>query len=977
MSLLRRLILLVLLAIGPILAVEITNQIALRNDREAAIHDEAQRLAALVDDEHVRLIDGIRQLLSTWAESSALRARDLARCQNTAERLRTSYPAYLGITATDPAGVIRCATMPLALGVATGDRLHVRRARETGGFAVGEFIVRRDTQKPALSFALPYRDQAGVPAGVVTALLDLGWLEAYLARKPLPAGAAITLADRHGIVLARVPEIPGAVGKRLPERYLPLLDRAERGSIELVGLDGAVRVQGYVPLAVGTSGLFIMAGLDRAAALAPITRALLQSLGVLGVTALLTVSTVCWGAHRYLRAPARALVAATERWRAGDYAVRANLRDGGAELVALGRAFDAMADSLQVHEREHEEAHAAARKVAEVFGCMTDSVFEVDRDWCITFMNERARSEIAQGQDQVGRTLWEVYPEAVGSRFWREDHRAMAERVPIEVEDYYPPHRKWYRVRAFPSREGLALYVQDVTAPRRLQDDLERQRALLETIIESAPDPIFAKDREGHYLMLNSAAARVLGCARPEALGLTNTEIGLFPPDTAAALRDRDLRIMATGETDVAEDLVPDRHCGETRVFLSTKSPLRNPAGAIVGIIGVTRDITERKAREEALRRAKEAAERANLAKSKFLAAASHDLRQPLQALILFTAMLNGHVESPRGRQALVHLERGLDTLKTLLDSLLDISKLDAGMVKPEITAFPIAALVDEIAASYAPRAAGQGLDWQVEPCAQTVRSDRTLLGRLLRNLVENALRYTERGHIRIACRQVEDRLRLDVEDTGIGIPPEHLERIFEEFHQVGNLARNRAQGLGLGLAIVRRIVDLLGHRIEVRSRPGAGSTFRLELPLGTAEPALPPAPEAACPGQDGRGRLAVVVDDDALVLDGLQALLTEWGYEVLTAVDAEQAVAQIRERRRRPDIVLADYRLQDGRTGIEAIRAVRALFDQPIPGVILTGETDLAFLSTAAGHDVGLAHKPVTPHQLGRVLAQQLQAAV
>jgi CheY-like chemotaxis protein len=148
-------------------------------------------------------------------------------------------------------------------------------------------------------------------------------------------------------------------------------------------------------------------------------------------------------------------------------------------------------------------------------------------------------------------------------------------------------------------------------------------------------------------------------------------------------------------------------------------------------------------------------------------------------------------------------------------------------------------------------------------------------------------------------------------------------------------------------------------------------------LPLGAEEPARPPDRENAYPGQDGQGRLAVVVDDDAMVLDSLGAILTEWGYETLTATDAEQAVAEIREMGRRPDIVIADYRLRDGRTGIEAISVVRALFDQPIPGVILTGETDLAFLPTAAGHDVGIAHKPVTPRQLGRVLHQQLHAAV
>jgi PAS domain S-box-containing protein len=975
MSLLRRLILLVLLAIVPILAVEITNQISLRDERVAAIHDEAERLAVMFDDEHARLVEGIRQLLTTWAVSPALLARDMTGCQETAARLGESYPAYIGITATDEAGIVRCATMPVALGLATGDRPHVRRAREAGGFAIGEFMLRRDTHRPALTVALPYHDRAGVAAGVVSAVLDLGWLEAYLARKPLPAGAAITLADRHGVVLARVPEVPGAVGKRLPERFLPLLESAERDSIEMVGLDGAMRVQGYMPLATGTPGLFVLAGLDRAAALAPITSTMSRSLGVLGITALLALAVACWGAHRYIRAPARALVAATERWRAGDYSARANLQGDGSELVALGRSFDVMAESLEAHDRVRAQVDAAARKVAEVFDCMTDSVFEVDHDWRITFMNERAQAEIAQGENQVGRNLWEIYPESVGTRFWHEQHRAIAERVPIEVEDYYPPHRKWYRVRGFPSREGLAIYVQDVTDHRRLKEDLERQRALLETVIESAPDPIFAKDREGHCITLNSAAARVLGFARHDVIGFTDDD--LFPPEIATTLRDRELHIMENGETEVMEETIPDRHRGEPRVFLTTKTPLRDPAGAIVGIIGVTRDITERKAAEEEMRRAKEEAERADLAKSKFLAAASHDLRQPLQSLILFAGVLRGYVHGPRGEQALKQLEQGLGTLKALLDGLLDVSKLDAGMVEPEITDFPVAAVLDEIAASYAPLAAAEGLDWRVEPCPDRVRSDMTLLGRVLRNLVENAVRYTQSGHIHIACRRVEDRLRIEVEDTGIGIPPEQLDRIYDEFHQVGNQARDRRQGLGLGLAIVRRIADLLGHRIETRSRLGEGSTFSIDLPLGAEEPARPPEREDACPGQDGRGRLAVVVDDDAMVLDSLWAILTEWGYETLTATDAGQAVAEVREMGRRPDIVIADYRLADGRTGVEAISAVRALFDRPIPGVILTGETDLAFLPTAAGHDMGIAHKPVTPRQLSRVLSQQLHAGV
>jgi PAS domain S-box-containing protein len=485
----------------------------------------------------------------------------------------------------------------------------------------------------------------------------------------------------------------------------------------------------------------------------------------------------------------------------------------------------------------------------------------------------------------------------------------------------------------------------------------------------------------GRFLRVNDTFCRMTGYSRDELLGLAFTEI--THPDDLEGDLDQYRRLLSGEISSYRREKRHRRKDGSVAWVLVVATMLRDPHGRALRVLGDILDITGDKLAAERLREseaaqraAKEVAERATLAKSKFLAAASHDLRQPLQALILFAAMLNGHVQSPRGRQALVHLERGLDTLKSLLDSLLDVSKLDAGMVKPEITAFPIAALLDEIAVSYAPRAAGQGLEWQVEPCATTVRSDRTLLGRLLRNLVENALRYTERGHIRITCHRVENRLRLAVEDTGIGIPPEHLERIFEEFHQVGNVARDRAQGLGLGLAIVRRLADLLGHHIEVRSHPGAGSTFSIELPLGPAEPARLSVPEEAFPSQDGRGRLAVVVDDDALVLESLQALLTEWGYEVLTAADVEQAVAQIRERSRRPDIVIADYRLAEGHTGIEAVLAVRALFEHLIPGLILTGETDLEFQRAAAGQGLGIAHKPVTPRQLGRVLDQQLQAA-
>ena len=490
-----------------------------------------------------------------------------------------------------------------------------------------------------------------------------------------------------------------------------------------------------------------------------------------------------------------------------------------------------------------------------------------------------------------------------------------------------------------------------------------------------------ADPETGRFLRVNDTFCRMTGYPREELLGLAFKDI-THPDDLETDLEH--YRRLILGEiSSYRREKRHRRRDGTVGWVLVAATALRDERGQTTLVLGDILDITNDKAAAERLRdseaaqrTAKEEAQRASAAKSRFLAAASHDLRQPLQSLILFTGVLKGYVQGPRGEQALKHLEAGLGALKALLDSLLDVSKLDAGMVRAEITEFPIAAVLDEIAVSYAPIASAKGLDWCIEPCADRVRSDRTLLGRMLRNLVENAVRYTEAGHIRLACRRIEDRLRIEVEDTGIGIPPDHLDRIFEEFHQVANLARDRRQGLGLGLAIVRRVGELLGHRVEARSKPGEGATFSIELPLGTAAPARAPDRDDTSPGQNGRGRLAVVVDDDVMVLDSLEAILTEWGYQALTATDADQAIAEVRKAGRPPDIVIADYRLQEGRTGMEAIHAVRALFDRRIPGLILTGETDLEFQRTAAAHGLGIAHKPVTPNQLGRVLAQQLNAA-
>jgi CheY-like chemotaxis protein/anti-sigma regulatory factor (Ser/Thr protein kinase) len=290
-------------------------------------------------------------------------------------------------------------------------------------------------------------------------------------------------------------------------------------------------------------------------------------------------------------------------------------------------------------------------------------------------------------------------------------------------------------------------------------------------------------------------------------------------------------------------------------------------------------------------------------------------------------------------------------------------------VVEPRIEEFAIDQLIEMIGADYTPIAAAKGLKFQISRCSSTVRSDRTLLGRMLRNLVENALRYTDTGGVAIACHGADGTLRLEVHDTGIGIPAEHLTWIWEEFHQVSNPERDRNRGLGLGLAIVQRLSVLLGHPVDVRSTPGQGSVFSILLPLGRSEPQ--PTSVAAIE-KPNETRLVVLVDDDAIVLLGLKAMLKEWGYDVLAASSTDQALDALKKDGRHPDMVIVDYRLREQRKGTEAVLRVREACGENIPGIILTGETGTEAEKDAADHGLALIHKPVTPRQLSAVLNSQ-----
>jgi signal transduction histidine kinase/FixJ family two-component response regulator len=367
--------------------------------------------------------------------------------------------------------------------------------------------------------------------------------------------------------------------------------------------------------------------------------------------------------------------------------------------------------------------------------------------------------------------------------------------------------------------------------------------------------------------------------------------------------------------------------------------------------------------------------ELANTYKSRFLAAASHDLRQPLHALNLFVAQLHGEPDPAERRRLVGRIDAAISSMNELFNALLDMSKLDAGVLEVNVTDFPVERLLKQMETTFAEAAHEKGLQLKVSSSRAWVRSDFILLERILLNLVSNAVRYTASGGIVIGCRRHGDGLRLDVEDSGAGIPEDQHRNIFREFYQLVGPDEGRRGGLGLGLAIVDRLCRLLGHPVEVASTPGKGSRFSVSVPLVAEQLGLADAPAARAPIADPlAGKLVVVIDDDALVLDAMRGMLRKWGCGVVTEQSEQAALKRLAELGRKPDLIISDYRLAKGKTGIEAIEHLRSALGEAIPAFLMSGDTAPERLRDASAGGYHLLHKPVPPMTLRAMLNRLLK---
>ena len=364
---------------------------------------------------------------------------------------------------------------------------------------------------------------------------------------------------------------------------------------------------------------------------------------------------------------------------------------------------------------------------------------------------------------------------------------------------------------------------------------------------------------------------------------------------------------------------------------------------------------------------AQEAAEQADRDKSRFLAAASHDLRQPLHAMGLFLESLQRSPLNDHQRTVLGHAHAASGAAAEMLTTLLDYSRLEAGVVKVRPDAFAVQPLLTALEQEFGVQADSAGLVYRTRETSAAAFADRSLVGLVMHNFISNALRYTARGGVLIACRTRGKRLALEVWDTGAGIPPSQWDNIFKEFHQLGNPERDRRKGLGLGLAIVQRLAREMKTSVEVLSRPGRGSVFRLWLDRwqGALEDDTTPAPDAG----SLRGLKVLAIDDDEAVRTGMESLLHSWGCLCITAESSADALECLEDIT--PDLIITDFRLRHEETGKQVLQALRAYLGTPVPAIILTGDTSPQRLRDAQSTSALLLHKPVSTGQLRNAMVQ------
>ena len=645
------------------------------------------------------------------------------------------------------------------------------------------------------------------------------------------------------------------------------------------------------------------------------------------------------------------------------------------ELQSLNEELTAL--NSQLHETV-EQQRATSNDLQNILNSTDVATLFLDGDLRIRFFTPAAKSLFNVIASDVGRPLADLTRRFEDDDLLPDARAVLASYAPVRRE-VKADDGNWFMRGMLPYRsddssvEGVVITFAGISEIKAAEGVIEAARAYLDSIIATIRQPLVVLDEELRVVSASSSFHRIFSVKPDDLIGrhLLAAADHLDVP----ALREFLASIQDRGATINDHEVEIELPGLGRRAFLMSARVLREEPSAKRKILVAIVDVTEVKREGKVREAAKSEAERANVGKSRFLAAASHDLRQPLQTISLLQGMLEKRVHDEPTLKLVRRLDETVGTMSSLLDKLLDINQLEAGIVRPAIIDFPVNRLLEEMRTEFTYHTSTHGLDWRVVPSRLAVRSDPRLLEQIIRNLLSNAVKYTTEGKLLLGCRRRGDKLRIEVWDTGPGIPELELQAIFEEFHQLDNPARERSKGLGLGLAIVQRLADLLGHKIDVRSRLGAGSVFTIEVPLGRPEAAELPVPSQSETQESTPTRGTIlIVDDDPAVLEMLQLLFDDEGHRTVVAADGHKALELAAQGSTVPDLVIADYNLPKGLNGLEIIARLQTQLQHPIPAIILTGDISTDSLREIAGHGCVHLNKPVRAKELTR-LAQRLLA--
>jgi PAS domain S-box-containing protein len=583
----------------------------------------------------------------------------------------------------------------------------------------------------------------------------------------------------------------------------------------------------------------------------------------------------------------------------------------------------------------------------------------------------------------VGRNHFEVFPDLPDA--WKRSYQQSLAGASLRNDESFwvrdDGKNEWLRRSVVPWTDengkigGIIVFTEDITERKNAIENLRESEARTRLLEKTLMQAVIYRDRDGKIIRANPAAEMILGRSVAELKNTSPEELfgqhlredgSPFSPDEqpfATALRSG--KIVSK----VVMGIFNPRKSAYRWVSVDAIPLFRSGEDIPYEVYTVSTDITEAVETNKALAAAKAEAERANLGKSRFLAAASHDLRQPVQSLALLLSALDRHVvKRPHAAKTMDMMKSAVDGLSGLLNGILDISRLDADMVVPEMKGVDVGELVGDLAREYAPAAANKGLSLRSCHHASPAWTDPGLLERVLRNLIENALRYTTEGGILLGLRKRGNRIRIDVIDSGIGIACDSQTKIFEEFYQANVSAHEGRQGMGLGLSIVARIARLLNAEVHVVSELGRGSRFSVLLPF--ADNVCVKATDLPSELIDPGGRI-LVIEDNAVLREGFKLVLEAWGYEVLTAACDKDAIDIALRENWQLDAIVTDYQLGRGLTGIATAKEIERRARRTFPTIVITGDT--AADRIAEAHAIVL-HKPVRAEDLRCSLAQILE---